>query len=38
MGDAVKAKIYYRKIVAMCPAANSERPELKEARTILAKN
>jgi len=38
MGDGAKAKGYYRKIVALCPAGNTERPELKEARAILAKH
>jgi tetratricopeptide (TPR) repeat protein len=37
MGDAVKAKIYYRKLVAMCREADTERPELKEARAALTR-
>jgi predicted TPR repeat methyltransferase len=36
-GDAAKAKTYYQKIVAMCPE-DSGRPEVKEAKTVLAKN
>jgi len=37
MGDATKAKNYYRKLVAMCVGADTERPELKEARIALTK-
>jgi tetratricopeptide (TPR) repeat protein len=36
-GDAAKAKSYYQKIVAMCPE-ESDRPEVKDAKTVLAKN
>jgi hypothetical protein len=37
MGDAAKAKTYDRKLVAMCRAADTERPELQEARAALTK-
>jgi tetratricopeptide (TPR) repeat protein len=36
-GDAAKAKSYFQKIVAMC-AEDSDRPEVKEAKTVLATN
>jgi hypothetical protein len=36
-GDAAKAKSYYQKIVAMC-SEDSDRPGVKEAKAVLAKN
>ena len=35
-GDDEKAKTYYSKLVSMCEHADGDRPELKEARTLLA--
>ena len=34
-GDNAKAKIYYAKLLAVCEHADGDRPELKEARTLL---
>ncbi len=36
-GEAATAKTYYQKIVAMC-AEDSDRPEVKEAKAVLATN
>jgi tetratricopeptide (TPR) repeat protein len=36
-GDAGKAMVYYEKIVTMCPEADAERPEPREAKIILAR-
>ena len=36
-GEAAKAESYYQRIVAMC-AEDSDRPEVKEAKAVLAKN
>jgi tetratricopeptide (TPR) repeat protein len=35
-GDRVKAKLFYQKLVALCPAAASDRSELQHARTFLS--
>jgi tetratricopeptide (TPR) repeat protein len=35
-GDDAKAKTYYAKLLSMCEHANGDRPELEEARTLLA--
>ena len=35
-GDDDKAKTYYAKLLSMCEHADGDRPELKEARTLLA--
>jgi tetratricopeptide (TPR) repeat protein len=35
-GDRVKARSYYEKLVALCSHADTERPELLEAKTYLA--
>ncbi|MBI4840076.1 MAG: hypothetical protein HY803_03205 [candidate division NC10 bacterium] len=37
-GDLGKAKAYYGQLVALCARADTERPELAEARAFLAKN
>jgi hypothetical protein len=34
--DRVKAKLFYQKLVALCPAAASDRSELQHARTFLS--
>lgn len=36
-GDQQKAKNYYAKVVEVCSKADSDRPELAEAKTILAR-
>jgi hypothetical protein len=36
-GDMAKAKTYYEKLVVLAQNADSERPELKETKTFLAK-
>ena len=36
-GDGEKAKTYYAKLLSMCEHADGDRPELEEARTLLAK-
>jgi len=36
-GDREKAKSYYEKLVALCSYADTERPELVEAKTYLAR-
>jgi len=35
-GDNAKAKTYYAKLLSMCEHADGDRPELEEARTLLA--
>ncbi|MGA3090465.1 MAG: hypothetical protein ABSD75_17775 [Terriglobales bacterium] len=35
-GDDSKAKTYYAKLLSMCEHADGDRPELEEARTLLA--
>jgi hypothetical protein len=35
-GDDQKAKTYYAKLLSMCEHADGDRPELQEARTLLA--
>jgi tetratricopeptide (TPR) repeat protein len=35
-GDDAKAKTYYAKLLSMCEHADGDRPELEEARTLLA--
>lgn len=35
-GDEGKAKSYYAKLVSMCEHADGDRPELEEARTLVA--
>jgi len=35
-GDNEKAKTYYAKLLSICEHADGDRPELKEARTLLA--
>ena len=35
-GDHEKAKTYYAKLLSMCQHADGDRPELEEARTLLA--
>jgi hypothetical protein len=35
-GDNAKAKTYYAKLLAICEHADGDRPELEEARTLLA--
>jgi tetratricopeptide (TPR) repeat protein len=35
-GDNQKAKTYYAKLLSMCEHSDGDRPELKEARTLLA--
>jgi hypothetical protein len=35
-GDDQKAKTYYAKLLSMCEYADGDRPELQEARTLLA--
>jgi hypothetical protein len=37
-GNLVKAKSYYEKLVSMCEQADSERPQLAEAKAFLSKN
>jgi tetratricopeptide (TPR) repeat protein len=37
LGDREKAKTYYAKLVALCERADTERPELQEAKAFLAK-
>jgi len=37
-GDHVKARAYYASLLALCEKADTERPELKEAKAFLAKN
>jgi predicted Zn-dependent protease len=37
-GDDEKAKKYYTQLLTMCAAADGDRPELKEAKSILAGN
>jgi len=36
-GDDAKAKTYYAKLLAMCDHADGNRPELQDARSLLAK-
>jgi hypothetical protein len=36
-GDRAKAKALYAKLVAMCDRADGERPELRQAKAVLAK-
>jgi Tfp pilus assembly protein PilF len=36
-GDREKAKSYYERLVALCSYADTERPELVEAKTYLAR-
>jgi hypothetical protein len=36
-GDREKARTYYASLLALCEKADTERPELKEAKTFLAK-
>jgi len=35
-GDGEKAKTYYAKLLSICEHADGDRPELEEARTLLA--
>ena len=35
-GDLSKAKTYYAKLVTLCDKADTQRPELQQARTFLA--
>jgi tetratricopeptide (TPR) repeat protein len=35
-GDGEKAKVYYAKLVAICSHADGDRPELQDARSLLA--
>jgi tetratricopeptide (TPR) repeat protein len=35
-GDREKAKTYYAKLLTLCDHADGDRPELKEARALLA--
>ena len=35
-GDLSKAKTYYVKLVTLCDKADTQRPELQQARTFLA--
>ena len=35
-GDAEKAKVYYGKLLVLCDHAQGDRPELREARLLLA--
>jgi hypothetical protein len=35
-GDGEKAKIYYAKLLALCSHADGDRPELQDARSLLA--
>jgi tetratricopeptide (TPR) repeat protein len=35
-GDAAKAKAYYGKLLSICAHADGDRPELRDARTMLA--
>jgi hypothetical protein len=37
-GDKGKARAYYAKLLDVCAKADSERPELKQAKTLLARN
>jgi tetratricopeptide (TPR) repeat protein len=37
LGDRQKAKAFYEKLIAVCNQADTERPELQEARAFLAK-
>jgi tetratricopeptide (TPR) repeat protein len=37
MGDQAKARSYYGKLLVLVQKADSERPELKEAKAFLAK-
>jgi tetratricopeptide (TPR) repeat protein len=37
-GDKGKARAYYAKLLDVCAKADSERPELKQAKTFLARN
>jgi Tfp pilus assembly protein PilF len=34
-GDQEKAKTYYAKLLALCPHADGDRPELQDARSLL---
>lgn len=36
-GDREKARTYYAELVAICERADTERPELREAKAFLAK-
>jgi hypothetical protein len=36
-GDREKARTYYANLLALCEKADTERPELKEARAFLTK-
>ena len=35
-GDDAKAKAYYTKLLSMCEHADGDRPELQDARSLLA--
>jgi Tfp pilus assembly protein PilF len=35
-GDQEKAKTYYAKLLAICQHADGDRPELRDARSLLA--
>ena len=35
-GDEAKAKSYYTKLLAVCDRADGDRPELRDARSLLA--
>ena len=37
-GDAVKARLYYERLVALTSTADTERPEVKKAKQFLAKS
>ena len=37
-GDNEKAKSYYAKLLALCDHADGDRPELRDARSLLARN
>jgi tetratricopeptide (TPR) repeat protein len=37
VGDRAKARAFYEKLVALCAKADTERPELAEAKAFLAK-
>ena len=36
-GDMGKAKVFYTKLMGICEKADTERPELREARAFLAR-
>ena len=37
-GDAIKARLYYERLVALTSTADTERPEVKKAKQFLAKS